>query len=69
MENQFCSRCAKDLTELVSASDTGMTMGYYRAEGWLEFSNPGEKYICDECMFEDPRYIAIYGVRGTNAGS
>jgi len=46
-----------------------MTMGYYLATGWPDFSNPGEEYICDECMFKDARYIAIYGVRGTNAGS
>lgn len=44
-----------------------MTMGYYLAKGWLEFSNPGEEYICDDCMFKDPRYVAVYGLRGTNA--
>lgn len=69
MDEQFCSRCYKDLTGLIALSDEGMTMGYYRAKGWVEFCNPGEVNICDECMFKDPRYIAIYGVRGTNAGS
>lgn len=69
MDEQFCSRCYKDLTDLIALSDEGMTIGYYRAKGWAEFCNPGEENICDDCMFKDPRYIAIYGERGTNAGS
>lgn len=38
-----------------------MTVGYYDAKGWPQFANPGEVFICDACMWEDPRYIAIYG--------
>lgn len=58
---QFCSRCNKDISELVVHNSEGMTMGYYGAADWSAFSNPGEIYICDACMFQDPRYITVYG--------
>jgi len=57
-----CSRCQLDLSSLAAVSGNGMTVGYYNADGWVGFCDPGEKYICDACMFKDPRYIKIYGI-------
>lgn len=38
-----------------------MTAGYYVAAAWSAFTNPGELYVCESCMWADPRYIAVYG--------
>lgn len=40
-----------------------MTAGYYLAAAFPQFAHPGEIYICDDCMWADPRYIAVYGLR------
>lgn len=37
------------------------TAGYYLAVSWAEFTDAGEVYVCDACMWADPRYILIYG--------
>jgi hypothetical protein len=58
-----CSRCH----EVIPGSklpDGTMTAGYYVVEpgsGWQEYAKPGEQYLCDGCMWADPRYIAVYG--------
>jgi len=36
-----------------------MTAGYYY--DWPKMMNPGELFVCDACMWVDPRYIAVYG--------
>ncbi len=58
-----CSRCKEDLSELMRASRPDMTVGFYQVnEGqWVAFANEGERYLCDACMWKDPRYIAEYG--------
>lgn len=41
------------------------TCGYYnvrRGTYWHKFANEGELQVCDNCMWDDPRYIAVYGV-------
>lgn len=63
-----CSRCKMDLFDLLMRNSTkGMTVGYYEVkEGqWARFANPGERYLCDACMWKDPRYIEVYGERQT----
>jgi hypothetical protein len=60
-ETAICSRCNKDTGSPLP--DDGATAGYYVAAGWLKFANPDEKFICDSCMWSDPRYIAIYGTQ------
>jgi len=60
MKTAVCSRCHKDTGSPLP--DGGMTAGYYVAAGWPEFANPGEVYICDACMWADPRYQAVYGI-------
>lgn len=37
------------------------TAGYYLASGWKEFTDPGEVYVCDNCMWQDARYIKVFG--------
>ena len=39
----------------------GVLIGYYVAAAWKKYTRPDEIYICDTCMFADPRYIADYG--------
>lgn len=57
-----CSRCRKVVIDAAKECN-GTTAGYYEvARGqWRKFANVGEQYLCDACMFADPRYIAIYG--------
>lgn len=64
----LCSRCFRDLDEEIRASRKFMglgTIGYYEVVSgyWSQFADPGEKYLCDACVWSDPRYIAVYGVR------
>jgi len=46
-----------------------MTAGYYVASAWQKCANPGEVYICDACMWADPRYIADYGLASSPRGA
>lgn len=54
-----CSRCGAKLPHFEPAAE--MTAGYYVAAAWCKFTNPGETYVCDRCMWSDQRYIAVYG--------
>lgn len=60
-ETAICSRCKKDTG--MQLPGEGMTAGYYQATGWPQFANPGEIFICDDCMWSDARYIAVYGIQ------
>lgn len=60
-ETATCSRCKKDTGSPLP--DGGMTAGYYVASGWIQFCNPEDIFICDKCMWSDPRYVAVYGVQ------
>lgn len=63
-----CDRCGK-LIEGVEyppeEGKLGATGGFYRIKedgvGWGKYTNPGERVICDACMWQDERYIADYG--------
>ena len=59
---ETCSRCKQPIKNFSPPESGNFTAGYYVAQGWLEFSNPGEVYICDDCMWKDPRYISVYGI-------
>ena len=62
-----CDRCSQIVPDAAKSCD-GTTCGYYEVAGgtWHRFSNAGEKYLCDACMFSDPRYQAVYGImKGT----
>lgn len=56
-----CDRCKQEVRDAVKACD-GTTGGYYEVERgrWRKFANPGEKYVCDVCMFRHERYIKVY---------
>ena len=58
-----CDRCKQIVDS--PPPDGGMTAGYYHSaedgDMWGKFANPGERHICDTCMWSDPRYIAAYG--------
>ena len=59
-----CSRCTKPIRDFEPPKEGEMTAGYYvaAATNWKKYANHGEVYICDACMWSDPRYIADYGV-------
>jgi hypothetical protein len=67
-----CDRCGKTVEGLHTDADTennipGGTSGYYTVDlpsAWVLYANLGEKIVCDECMWSDPRYIADYGKGG-----
>lgn len=50
-----CDRCNKQIRGVVSE-------WYYEVDSgtWQEFARPGERIVCDECMFSDPRYKAVF---------
>ena len=58
-----CDRCKKIIDGGFDDHPRyGYTAGYYiKASSWGKFMAKGERNICDECMFKDPRYIKIYG--------
>jgi hypothetical protein len=56
-----CSRCHRPIVGFTPPAEGRMTAGYYVASAWRKYANPGEVYICDACMWDDPRYIADYG--------
>ena len=58
-----CSRCHK---KVEGWKDNIATAGFYivqKGNYWSKYANEGEEYLCDECMFKEPRYIADYGDR------
>jgi hypothetical protein len=61
----ICSRCKQPIRDFEPPSE-GMTAGYYVAAGWEKYCNPGEVYVCDACMWKDPRYLADYGAQPTS---
>jgi hypothetical protein len=62
--NSRCSRCRLEIKGFAPPNG-GMSAGYYHITWpngcWARFANEGEEYVCDACMWADPRYIAIYG--------
>lgn len=57
----ICDRCKKPIDGFRSE---GATAGFYDTsapEPWGKFANPGENNVCDNCMWSDPRYQAVYG--------
>lgn len=59
-----CDRCHRKFD-----GDEGkfFTSGFYYVNCgyWSKFAEPYETVVCDECMWADPRYIAVYGPRIT----
>lgn len=61
-----CGRCDKLVD--TDGPPKGMTAGYYDCTGdpglneWARYAQPGEKYLCDACMWGTPDFIARRGV-------
>lgn len=56
-----CDRCGATVEGLRAE---GVTGGFYDVappSTWAQYANEGEAIVCDECMFADPRYQAVYG--------
>lgn len=67
MPTYHCDRCKQKIS-----GDEGATFTsgfYYVSSGyWARFARPYETVVCDDCMFADPGYIAIYGDRRPTTG-
>lgn len=58
-----CDRCKQEVKGLRTES---CTAGFYDTKPggcWRKYANPDEEVVCDECMWQDPRYVADYGGR------
>ncbi len=68
-----CDRCGERIegylnkVMLAEGVIIDVTSGYYDVTpteieaGWDKLANPGERIICNRCMFTDPRYLEVYG--------
>jgi len=56
-----CDRCGKLVEGCISIDNT-CTGGYYDVTGgaWKKFQRWDEEYVCDKCMWNDPKYVAMY---------
>ena len=37
------------------------TSGFYDMTKWEEYRREKEQYVCESCMFADPKYVERYG--------
>jgi len=61
--NTKCDRCHAEIKNYEHWS-LGPTAGYYHVGNvsyWSRFAIADEQQICDQCMWEDPKYQMIYG--------
>lgn len=56
----ICDRCHKEVPGIDAG---GHSAGFYNVENsyWSKFAYTGETKICDQCMWEHPIYIKLYG--------
>ena len=54
----ICDRC-KQAIEGIRAKE--FTAGFYDMTKWEEYRRDNEQYVCDSCMFADPKYVERYG--------
>ena len=55
----ICDRC-KQMVEGIRCENE-VTAGFYDMTKWEEFRRENEHYVCDSCMFADPKYVERYG--------
>jgi hypothetical protein len=53
-----CDRCHETVEGFLPDAG-GMSAGVY--VGWRDCMDIDEWIVCDDCMWADPRYIAIHG--------
>lgn len=61
-----CSRCRRRVAGFRRPRADRFTIGYYVVAPpawWARFARPGERIVCDACMWVDPGYVAVYGRR------
>jgi hypothetical protein len=58
LDDATCDRCRRKIADF--RMPNGSTAGYYLAGAWPRCANPGEQIICDDCMWNDPRYKRDY---------
>lgn len=59
-----CDRCKKDIDGLID-NEFGYTAGFYNIQDnccWSNYRRNDEKYVCDDCMRSDDKYIKEYGL-------
>jgi hypothetical protein len=59
-----CDRCGNPVADDLTDRGSTMIAGFYNvAPGscWAKFARPGEADVCDNCMWADPAYQAVYG--------
>jgi len=54
----ICDRC-KQIVEGIRGEE--FTGGFYDMTRWEEYRHENEQYVCDSCMFADPKYVERYG--------
>jgi hypothetical protein len=66
--NIVCSRCKSTITGFIEEGCG--TSGFYdvsKKGGWHKFAkNKKEKYVCDQCMHNDPEYQKTYAADSMN---
>jgi hypothetical protein len=53
-----CDRC-KQPVEGIRGQE--FTAGFYDMSKWEEYRRDNERYVCEPCMFADPKYVERYG--------
>jgi hypothetical protein len=54
----ICDRC-KQIVEGIRGEE--FIAGFYDMTKWEEYRRENEQYVCDSCMFADPKYVERYG--------
>jgi hypothetical protein len=54
----ICGRC-KQIVEGLRGEE--FTAGFYDMTKWEEYRRENEQYVCESCMFADPKYVERYG--------
>ena len=53
-----CDRCKKVVEGIRGEK---FTAGFYDMTKWEEYRRENERYVCEPCMFADPKYLERYG--------
>ena len=54
----ICDRC-KQIVEGIRGEE--FIAGFYEMTKWNEYQRENEQYVCNSCMFADPKYVERYG--------
>ena len=62
----YCDRCKAQVqgafrTNTATAGFYDVTPGLHGTNQWTQYAREGERNVCDECMWSDPRYIVEHG--------